>query len=64
MEFETLMLKDDKAAVAVSLTERSTRDLYTFWTKDNDWKIEAFKFMVAKFFTCITTDLKTWIVQV
>ncbi len=44
MEFETLMLKDDKAAVAVSLTEGDQHtDLYTFWTKDNDWKIEAFR---------------------
>jgi FtsZ-binding cell division protein ZapB len=44
MEFETLMLKDNKAAIAVSLAEGEQHtDIYTFWTKDKDWKIKAFK---------------------
>jgi len=44
MEFEALMLKDDKATIAVSLTEGEQHtDIYTFWTKDKDWKITAFR---------------------
>jgi hypothetical protein len=44
IEFETLMLKKDKAVIAVSLSERDQHtDIYSFWTKGEDWQITAFR---------------------
>jgi hypothetical protein len=43
-EFETLDYSDDMAVIAVSITEENQHtDLYTFWNKDKDWKISAFR---------------------
>ena len=44
LEFETLMFSNNKAMIAISLTEgKQHTDIYAFWTKDKDWQITAFR---------------------
>lgn len=44
LEFEALTYTNNKAVIAISLTEgKQHTDIYAFWSKDKDWQITAFR---------------------
>jgi hypothetical protein len=44
ISFETLLCNANKAVIAVAIQENKDHtDLYVFWTRDNEWKINALR---------------------